>query len=242
MTHFKKSKLAFFLFLLIIKSSFALGIFFDKQETESLPQEESSSSYLSTLPPSTQNHGLNLETTPEVLALSTSNTNNDIKKLNYSEALKQSVNLEDKVGSTKEKKLCAKGVRWLVNSLFGRQTDAPYTQEAAFACELSATALNSGGLGMSSGKGFRYKEIPANSFHGFLPEGSIITCASVKNPFCSKGSSGGSNSVAGHAEMFLGGRFVSGANDSANAACTGRNSSGQPSFTNIKIFALERVI
>ena len=240
MTHLKKSKLAIFLFLLIIKSSFALGIFFDKQETESLPEEEPSSSYLPILDSPTESHGSHQGTALESFApASPLSPDKDLKKLNYSEALNYSRGLPQKVGNTSHMTFCAKGVRWLVNTLFGRPRDAQYTQSATLACEISETALNSGGLGMSSGKGFRYREIPANSFQGTLPEGSIITCSNRQNPGCLK--RGGINN-AGHAEMYLGGRFVSGANDSANAACAARNSSGQASFTNIKIFALERVI
>jgi hypothetical protein len=240
MAHLKKSKLAIFLFLLIIKNSFALGIFFDKEETESLPQEESTFSYLPIPTTPTENHSPTLGSAPESFAPAAPlSVDQDLKKLRYIEALNYSRGLPQKVGNTSHMTFCAKGVRFLVNTLFGRARDAQYTEPAALACELSETALNSGGLGSSSGKGFRYREIPADSFQGTLPEGSIITCSNRQNPGCLK--RGGIHN-AGHAEMFLGGRFVSGANDSANAACTARNSRGQPSFTNIKIFALERVI
>ena len=235
-----KNKLAVFFCFLIIKNSFALGIPFEQQETESLPQEQSSLSNLPIPEASTENHGSIQGTAPESFAPTAPfSVDKDLKKLNYTEALNYSRGLPQKVGNTSYMTFCARGVRWLVNTLFGRARDAQYTQSAALACELSETALNSGGLGMSSRKGYRYREIPATSFSGPLPEGSIITCANRQNPGCYK--KGGINN-AGHAEMFLGGRFVSGANDSANAACTGRNSMGQSSFTNIKIFVLERMI
>ncbi len=252
---------------LSINSSFALGIFFDKKETESIPEEESpsylSSPYvpsemraspqqsLESTPPIQQNHETHTSTPksaetqissqspaqekmPSMVAPSSFDKN--LKKLNYKEALNYSKGLPEKVGNTSQMTFCAKGVRWLVNTLFGRPKDAQYTQSAALACELGETALNSGGLGSSSGKGYRYRAVSAQSFQGYIPEGSIITCANKQNPGCLK--KGGAIN-AGHAEMFLGGRFVSGANDSASAACTSRNSSGQPLFTDIKIFILE---
>lgn len=268
MAHSKKVKLATFLYLLSINNSFALGIFFDKKETESIPEEEPSS-YLSTpyipneihtspqqpieIDAPTQQPRETHTTTQRAVETPTSNQapsqehlssmiapvslDKNLKKLNYNGAISYSQGLSQKVGNTSQMTFCAKGVRWLVNTLFGRATDAHYTQSAALACELGETALNSGGLGSSSGKGFRYREVPANSYQGSIPEGSIITCANKQNPGCLKK---GGITNAGHAEMFLGGRFVSGANDSASAACTGRNSNGQPSFTNIKIFVLEK--
>lgn len=264
----KKLRWVTFLCFLSINSSFALGIFFDKKETESIPEEESPS-YLSSpyvpsemhaspqqsiesTTPVQQNHETHTTTPrsaetqissqspaqeqmPSMVAPSSYDKN--LKKLNYNEAINYSKGLTNKVGNTSHMTFCARGVRWLVNTLFGRPKDAQYTQSAALACELSETALNSGGLGSSSGKGFRYREVPANSFQGYITEGSIITCANKQNPGCTKK---GGISNAGHAEMYIGGRFVSGANDSANAACTARNSNGQASFTNIKIFILEK--
>jgi hypothetical protein len=125
---------------------------------------------------------------------------------------------------------CAKGVRYLVNKLFGRPEDAKYYREYSSACSLDEDALNKNGLGASSKKGFRYKSVPLASLHGKLPEASILTCTGSTNPSCSDGGD------AGHAEMFIGGRYVSGASELSYPLCLRGGG-----YTNPKVFILERI-
>lgn len=242
MGHLKKVKYATLLSLLFINHSFALGIFFSKDKTESLPEEENPAtygSYPNTPSPSHGQGGFNEYTTQpqESFAPPIQGGTGSPKNLNYDAALSLSRGLPSKVGNTKEMTYCARGVRWLTNTLFGRPQNADYTEQAVRACSLSETALNTGGLGSSSKKGYRYREVPAYSFKGTIPEGSILTCATVQNSLCQN--KNGINN-AGHAEMYLGGRFVSGANESASSACTSGNLGGQSAFTNVKIFVLEK--
>jgi len=241
MGHLKKVKYATLLSLLFINHTFALGIFFSKDKTESLPEEEVPLTYRSYPNTPSPGHGQSYNeytTQPqESFGPAIQGGTDSPKNLNYETALSYSRGLPNKVGNTSNMTYCARGVRWLVNTLFGRPKDANYTEQAVLACSLSETALNTGGLGKSSPKGYRYREVPASTFKGTIPEGSILTCANVQNPGCQ--SKNGINN-AGHAEMYLGGRFVSGANESASSACTSGNSSGQPAFTSVKIFVLER--
>ena len=189
MGHLKKVKYTTLLSLLFINHSFALGIFFSKDQTESIPEEETPATYGS-YPTNTPSPGhgqsYNEYTTQpqESFAPPIQGELGSPKNLNYEAALSYSKGLPNKVGNTKEMTFCARGVRWLANTLFGRPKDENYTKQAALACSLSETALNTGGLGSSSKRGYRYIEVPAYSFKGTIPEGSILTCATVKNSLC----------------------------------------------------------
>ena len=109
--------------------------------------------------------------------------------------------------------LCLRGVRKTLNVLFGRPLDAPLgATGTTFACATNERTLNTGGLGASSGKGVRYERRTVDLERGQLPEGSVIICQRL-NGACGEG-------AAGHAEMYLGGRFVSGANDSPYSLCS----------------------
>ncbi len=125
--------------------------------------------------------------------------------------------------------LCGVGSRHILNKLFGRSKDAPYNEPHVAACKIGLTQLNGGGLGASSGKGYKYVQKKLSDLKGGVPEGTVVVCDSTSGPCSDTGN-------YGHIEVLMGGLYQFGAGRNPRPYCETANNK-----RNVRYYVLEKV-
>ena len=155
--------------------------------------------------------------------------NGKISGLNHDECIRFANSMKKSDYKRGVQTLCGVGSRHILNKLFGRSKDAPYNEPHTAACKIGLTQLNGGGLGASSGKGYKYVQKKLSDLKGGVPEGTVVVCDSTSGPCSDKAN-------YGHIEVLMGGLYQFGAGRNPRPYCETANNK-----RNVRYYVLEKV-